>query len=122
MIGKACISVVKYYNVVTRRQSFKQRPVLIIGEADSTDYVALPISRVTNQSNLDQTFDFPMDIQSFSLKLTAKSYIRAHKQFIVSKPEITKTICDFKKEYPDSFIEVLSLVETFQKDMLSFAL
>ena len=37
--------------------SFKKRPVLIVGKADDTDYIVLPISRVTKRENLDEYYD-----------------------------------------------------------------
>lgn len=33
----------------------------MIGKADDSDYVVLPISRVTNQSNVDSYYDVPME-------------------------------------------------------------
>jgi len=123
LIGKACISVTKYYDSSLHRLGFKQRPILVIGLADPSDYVVLPISRVTNQVNLDPVYDFPMEISTYPrMNLRAKSYIRSHKQFAVNSAEITKVICDFRQEYPSAYLDVLTLVERFQKDLIASAL
>ena len=53
MIGKAYISTFQFYDNRNRRMAFKNRPVLIVGKADASDYVILPISRVTNSANFD---------------------------------------------------------------------
>ncbi len=53
MIGKAYISTFKYFDNRTHRMAFKNRPVLIVGQADSSDYIILPVSRITNQGNVD---------------------------------------------------------------------
>ena len=60
MIGKAYVSTFQFYNNRTHRMEFKSRPVLVVGKADETDYVVLPISRVTNNINLDADYDFPL--------------------------------------------------------------
>lgn len=123
MTGKACISVTKYYDRNARRMGLKQRPVLIIGHSDRTDYVALPISRVTLQRHVDPEYDYPLEIADYpSMNLTAKSYVRAHKQFIVNAAEITKTICDFRFEYPAAYADILALVKRFQEDLQNNAL
>jgi hypothetical protein len=103
--------------------AFKNRPVLIVGKADSSDYVILPISRVTNQSNLDSYYDIainPGDVPQMNLK--QRSYIRAHKQSVVHLGELTKEIVDFRKEYQDIYIDVILKMEEFQKNLIISAL
>lgn len=95
MIGKAYVSVFQFYNTRTNRMDFKNRPVLIVGQADSTDYVVLPISRVTNRINLDHYYDVaiePIDVPLMNLKQL--SYVRTHKQSIVNLSSLTKEIVD----------------------------
>ena len=41
--------------------------MLIVGQADSTDYVILQISRVTNSDNIDLDFDLEITQQSVPL-------------------------------------------------------
>ena len=102
MIGKAYVSTFKFYNNRSHRMDFKSRPVLIVDQADTTDYVILPISRITNSANIDSYYDVKITQQSVPLmNLTQTSYIRAHKQSVVNAGELTKEIVDFKEEYSD---------------------
>lgn len=124
MIGKICISAFKYYDSAKHRMAFKGRPVLIIGQADAGDYVALPISRVTKRENLDEHFDYemkPEDYAESALQLSEVSFIRTHKQAVLNAGDITKEVIDLKTEFPDVFTQVLDLVEEFQKKMISDA-
>lgn len=123
MTGKACVSVTKYYDSKAGRMGLKKRPVLIIGKSDLTDYVALPISRITRSQHIDPEYDYPLEIADYPLmNLTAKSYVRAHKQFVVNAAEITETICDFRSAYPEAYLDALKLVERFQSELLNSAL
>ena len=123
MIGKAYVSTFPFYNNSTHRMEFKNRPVLIVGEADVTDYVILPISRVTNSANIDSEYDYCINPQDVPLmNLTQVSYIRTHKQCVVHSGELTKEIVDFKKEYPDIYIDVIAKMEEFQKKIIDRAL
>ncbi len=102
---------------------FKNRPVLIVGYADSTDYVILPISRVTNSANIDSDYDLQITQQMVPLmNLTQTSYIRTHKQSVVHAGELTREIVDFKEEYPDIYIEAMAKMEEFQKSIINNAL
>lgn len=123
MTGKACVSVTKYYDRKLQRMSLKKRPVLVIGHSDETDFVALPISRITAQHHIDSDYDYPLEVEDFpAMNLTAKSYIRTHKQFITGEAEITKVICDFRLEYPEAYAAALELVRRFQANLLEHAL
>lgn len=122
MIGKAYVSTFQFYNNRTHRMEFKNRPVLIVGKADATDYVILPISRVPNCTNLDSDYDIkiePQDVPLMNLKQT--SYIRTHKQAVVNAGELTKEIVDFKSEYQDKYINVIVKMEEFQKKIIDNA-
>lgn len=123
MIGKAYVSTFKYYNNRTHRMAFKNRPVLIVGKADDSDYVILPISRVTNQSNIDSYYDVPIDPEEVPLmNLTQRSYIRTHKQSVVHLGELAREIVDFRNEYAAVYLEVISKMEEFQKNLIINAL
>lgn len=122
MIGKAYWATFKFYDSLRHKMAFKKRPVLIIGKADTRDYVVLPISRVTQKGNLDLHYDFEMQIADYpALSLKAISYIRTHKQAITNEGELADCIADFKTEYPDAYLSVLALVEEFQKELISKA-
>ena len=123
MIGKAYVSAFQYYDIRSKEMSFKSRPVLVIGRADDSDYVVLPISRVTNKANLDGYYDVPVnptDVPKMNLKQL--SYIRAHKQGVVNVASLTKEIVDFRTEYEEIYIEVLSKVEEFQSELIKTAI
>ena len=123
MIGKAYISTFKYFDNRTHRMAFKNRPVLIVGQADSSDYIILPVSRITNQGNVDSYYDVsiePADVPS--MNLTQRSYIRSHKQSVVHLGELTREIVDFRKEYEDIYLDVISKMEEFQKNLIINAL
>lgn len=123
MIGKAYWATFKYYDSMLHKMAFKKRPILIIGQADERDYVVLPISRVTKKENLDEYYDFEMQIADYpALSLKDVSYIRTHKQAIANIGELADCIADFKVEYPDAYISVLALVEEFQKDLINRAI
>ena len=123
MIGKAYISTFKYYDNRTHRMAFKNRPVLIVGQADACDYVVLPISRVTNQGNVDGYYDVAVEPEDVPLvNLTQRAYIRTHKQSVVHLGELTKEIVDFRNEYEDIYFDVISKMEEFQKNLILNAL
>ena len=122
MIGYAYVSSFPYYDMQTRQMRFKNRPVLVIGRADSKDYVVLPISRVTNRAHLDAHCDVevkPGDVPLMNLHST--SYIRTHKQTVLYAASLIRPIVDFRTEYPDVYIDVIAKVEEFQKNMLDNA-
>lgn len=113
----------KYYDSSAHRMAFKKRPVLIIGKADESDYIVLPISRVTRQEHIDQRYDFEMQVTDYpKLSLKNTSYIRTHKQSVANIGELANQIADFKNEYPDAFVEVIALVKEFQKKLIDEAL
>lgn len=66
MIGKAYTSSVPYYDRQEKRQKFKSRPCLIIGQADPGDYVILPISSVSDKSKIDPVYDIPLNCSIFT--------------------------------------------------------
>ena len=102
---------------------FKNRPILIVGQADSTDYVVLPISRVTNFANLDNNYDVPIEPSDVPLmNLKQRSYVRTHKQCVIHLGKLTKEIVDFKNEYPDIYINIIAKMEAFQKHLIDNAL
>ena len=122
MIGYVYVSSFPYYDIQTRHMLFKNRPVLVIGQADNKDYVVLPISRVTNRAHLDAHYDVevkPGDVPLMSLHST--SYIRTHKQTALYAASLVRPIVDLRAEYPDVYIDVLAKVEEFQKNMLDNA-
>ncbi len=103
--------------------SFKKRPVLIVGKADNTDYIVLPISRVTKRENLDEYYDVLLNHDAVpKLNLTQYSYVRTHKQSVVNIVELYREITDFKKDYMDIYLDIISKMEEFQKNLIDKAL
>lgn len=124
MIGTVCISAFKYYDSAKRRMAFKGRPVLVIGQADNSDYVVLPISRVTKRENLDAHYDYEMKPQTYAdsaLQLSAVSYVRTHKQSVLNEAELTKQVMNLKQDFPEVYAEIIDLVEEFQKNLITNA-
>ena len=123
MIGYAYVSSFPYYDMHLRQTRFKNRPVLVIGQADSKDYVVLPISSVCVRAHLDPFYDIkvrPVDVALMGLHST--SYIRTHKQTVLHVASLVHPIVDFRTAYPDIYIAVIARVEEFQKDMIDKAL
>jgi hypothetical protein len=123
VIGKAYVSIFKYYDNIKGKMSFKNRPVLIVGKADNTDYIVLPISRVTKRENLDEYYDVLLNPDAVpKLNLTQHSYVRTHKQSVVNIVELYREITDFKKDYMDIYLDIISKMEEFQKNLIDNAL
>ena len=121
MIGKAYKSLVPYYDRITNKQKFKSRPCLVIGEADSGDFVVLPISSVSDKSKVHPKYDMPLDIANFTF-LTKSSYLRTHKQTVVNIANLKDQLSDFRTDYEDAYLDALALVEEFQRQMISDAM
>lgn len=121
MIGKAYKSRVPYYDHITRSQKFKSRPCLIIGQADSGDYVILPISTVSDKSRIDPIYDMLLDKETYSF-LKKDSYLRTHKQTVVNIASLRDQLSDFKETYEETYLAAIMKVEEFQKQLITDAL
>ena len=123
MIGKIYSTVFPYYDSKTKKNSFKKRPVLIIGGPRNNDYTVLPISTVTKKANLDSEYDLEINPVNYPLlHLDKLSYVRVHKQTTVHKVSLTSLIGDMKTEYVDLYLNVLEKLEEFNKTTLDNAL
>jgi len=56
------------------------------------------------------------------LNLTQYSYVRTHKQSVVNIVELYIEIIDFKKDYMDIYLDIISKMEEFQKNLIDDAL
>ncbi len=121
MIGKVYKSLLPYYDKYTHTQKFKSRPCLLIGRADRGDYVILPISSVSDPSKIDPFYDIPLDKSRFTF-LHKNSFLRTHKQTICNAAFLKDQLADFRLTYEDTYIEALSKVEAFQKQIINAAL
>lgn len=123
MIGWYCIATFPYYNSRTNRNEFKERPMLVIGQADNTDFVTLPISKVSHRENVDIEYDVAIQISDYPLmNLRFDSFIRTHKQTITNKSSIIKQVVNVKEEYQDLWLDILSKVEIFQRNLTNTGL
>ena len=123
MIGKIYSTVFPYYDSKSQKNSFKKRPVLIIGGPRNNDYTVLPISTVTKKANLDSEYDLEINPANYPLlHLDKLSYVRVHKQTTVHKVSLTSLIGDMKTEYADLYLNVLEKLEEFNKITIDNAL
>ena len=123
MIGKIYSTVFPYYDSKTQKNSFKKRPVLIIGGPRNNDYTVLPISTVTKKANLDSEYDLEINPANYPLlHLDKLSYVRVHKQTTVHIVSLTSFIGDMKSEYADLYLNVLEKLEEFNKGTIDRAL
>lgn len=121
MIGKVYKSIVPYYDRSARKQSFKSKPCLIIGQADVGDYVVLPISSISDKSKVNPAYDISLDCSVYTF-LHKDSYLRTHKQTVVNIALLKDQLVDFKSIYEEKFLESIIKVEEFQKQMTLDAL
>jgi len=121
MIGKAYKSLVPYFDKRTNKNSFKGRPCLIIGKADASDYVVLPISTIPDKTKIDPNFDIPLDKSIYTF-LNQDSYLRTHKQTIVNTASLRDQLADFKVSYEETYIEAMLKFEEFNKNLIANAL
>lgn len=114
LIGKIANSVTPYYDVTKRKNLFKKRPVLIIGEADSGDYNVLPISKVSKKQYLSPDYDISVKPTDYpNLKLTSESYVRVHKQTTVNHNSVNSIISDMKASYPALFQGIMDKLKIY---------
>lgn len=123
MIGKVYVSVVPFYDNQKQVNSFKKRPVLIIGGPRNNDYTVLPVSTVSNRRNLDADYDMEIDPAKYPLlHLNRVSYVRVHKQTTVHKASLTTQISDMMAAYEDLYLEILEKLEEFNQNIINHAL
>ena len=123
MIGKIYSSRFPFFDAVQHKLSFKARPVLIIGQADSDDFNVLPVSRVTLRQYLSPDYDIPLEPSVYPLLgLSAKSYFRVHKSGVVNVRDIVSPYGDLKSNYPDTYLRILAKLEMYIKTLLDTVL
>ena len=123
MIGEIRSARTPFYDTSIHKIAVKGRPALLIAKADSSDYVALPVSRVTKSANLDPTYDIKVDPAIYpKLNLTAVSYVRTHKQTTVNAGQVGRLYGDMKAEYPDLYMEILAKREQFSQEISNQAI
>lgn len=122
-IGEIRKILTPYYDKAQKKQSIKSRPALIVGMADPSDYVVLPVSRVSIRSNLDPDYDIEVDPAQYPLLcLNAVSYIRTHKQTVIHAAEIGDVIGNLRGSYEDLYLTVIEKRDTFNRLLTDRAL
>ena len=120
MIGKVCISVFPFFDLNTRRGSYKTRPMLVIGGPRNNDYTVLPISTVSRKENLDAVYDIRIDPMEYPrLELNKVCYVRTHKQTTVHSNAITKVISDMKELYPDLYLHIIDQLDDYNNKIIN---
>ena len=123
MIGKIYSSVIPFYDSAKQTNSYKKRPVLIIGGPRNNDYTVLPISTVTKKTNLDADYDIEVEPTKYPLlNLNKVSYVGTHKQTTVHRASLTTQIGNMKDDYEDLYLNVLEKLEEFNNMTLNDAL
>lgn len=93
MTGKLYSSVTPFYDSKKGTNSFKRRPVLIIGGPRNNDFTVLPVSTVTRAEHIDSDYDVKVEPDKYpKLNLNRISYIRTHKQTTVHRASLTREI------------------------------
>ncbi len=122
MIGKICIAIFPFYDIKLKKNLYKQRPVLIIGEAINNDYTILPVSTITKKENIDIYYDIAIDPEKYpKLNLDKYSYIRTHKQTVIYKDMIKGEISDLKEEYLEIYSDILNKLKEFNIKLIEKA-
>lgn len=123
IIGEIRKTITPFYDKIQGKMSTKSRPALIIAQADTDDFVVLPVSRITKQNNRDATYDIEINPVEYPLlNLNAVSYIRTHKQTVIHRAEIGDLIGELKLNYNDLFLQILELRERFSNEITNQAL
>lgn len=119
MIGKIYSTTFSFYNAREKKMDYKSRPALIIGKADSEDYVVLPVSSITHSNKINPYYDIKIETQIYKLLNLKKniSYIRTNKQTVVHYKEISTEIANLKDLYPELFKLIMDRVAEFQKNI-----
>ena len=122
-IGYIALINVPYFDATLQKNSFKRRPALVIGDAGSNDYTALPVSKVNDFNNLSVDFDVKIDPQIYPLlNLSKISHVRTHKVMTVHRAAIVYKLGNMKTSYPDLYLEILAKFEEYGKNLLTNAL
>lgn len=123
MIGKVYLSVVDFYDSRLQAMSKKTRPVLIVGGPHESDYIVLPISTITHRANLNAYYDILIPPQDrAALNLPKECFIRTHKQLTVHSASLLKLKGDMRSDVPDLYLDAISKMEEFQKEIVTYSI
>lgn len=114
-IGKIVKVRFSYFDINTKKNRFKSRPMLVIGVEKDTlpcDFNVLPVSSINSSENVSKKFDRKVSGDDcVTLSLTRDpSYIRTHKQSFTNSKEVdVNIICDLKHLLPNLYSELEEL-------------
>lgn len=118
MIGEIRYVLLPYYDVKAKKNRYKKRPALVIAQADKSDYVILPISRITRKEHRHPIFDIEIDPDKYpESNLTQISFVRTHKQTIAHNSAIADKISSFSDLYQEMYNKILDIRELFQTEV-----
>lgn len=123
MIGKVYLSRADYFDLRTNCTQKKTRPVLVVGGPNDNDYTVLPISTITLRQNVNSYYDILIPPQErATLSLNAECFIRTHKQMPLHRGAMLREIGDMKNNTPNLYLEAVSKMEEFQKNIVDYVL
>ena len=112
-----------FFDSVKGSMSYGNRPVLIIGIADTGDCNVLPLSRVKNRANIDKDYDVKLEPLNYpKLKLKDTSYIRVHKQNLIHSDNFDFYIGDMANDYPGKYKDIMDKLTEYNEKLLRKAL
>lgn len=100
-----------YFDTKTNKNSYKARPILIIGcekERFPCDVNILPVSTISSGRHIHEDYDklIPDDVLGNLKMLSKKSYIRVHKQSTVNSMDIANDVTPINlKEISSEFYD-----------------
>lgn len=126
LIGRYCFSTFAYFNPKTTKYEYKKRPILVIGvekEFLPCDITVLPISKISNVHNIDDTYDYKLTRKDFpkcSLGYDP-SYVRTHKITTIHSKDLSVNgiECQFDEEYPSEYEGIKKLVKQFTETLFT---
>ncbi len=105
------------------KMSYGDRPVLVIGIADTEDCNVLPLSRVSKQEHIDDNYDIKLEPVNFpKLKLKYESYVRVHKQNVIHSDAFGLYIGDMANDYPEKYHDIITTLKDYNDKMINTAL
>ena len=123
MIGELVLANTSYFNKGHGSTLFKLRPLLIIGQADPSEFTALPCSTIPNKTFVDKIYDIELCPKSFPLtRLKHTCYVRVHKSMIINRHSINSCLSNIKVSYPDLFLKILILFDEYNNKLVLNAL
>ena len=123
MIGTVWLSIVEFYDLKTKTTRRKTRPVLVVGGPRNNDYTVLPVSTITLRQNVDPQYDILVEPANRAiLSLNKECFIRTHKQMPMHQAQLVKQLGDMKTDLPDLYLDAVSRMEEYQKEIVNSAI